>query len=233
MSGEIDKLINLIENTASDDSLLFNAEKEFSGYNPSAKGILKAFLQPGTEVLYLPAGQKSIDNAIKCTTAESTFDDERFSFQPYKFTDEYDREASTRAMGPVYKTRNVGPRLYGKAARKAYNDASGTAELMLVTEDGEEINCTIASRELKKKSFTRNKKRYVAVYIDRVFDTYDRHAGLIIFKISLANSLSPEESSARSEKIKTNRLNKINSEISELEARLKELYAMKEKIESK
>lgn len=231
MSGEIDKLINLIENTVSDDSLLFNAEKEFSGYNPSAKGILKAFLQPGTEVLYLPQGEL-IDNAIKCTTAESTFDDNKFSFQPYEFTDELDSAASFREQGPVYKVRNVGPRLYGKAARKAYNDASGSADLMLVTEDGEEINCMIGSRELKKKSFTRNKKRYVAVYI-QVYDTNDKHSGLIIFKISLANSLSPEESSARSEKIKTNKLNKINSEISELEARLKELYAMKEKIESK
>lgn len=231
MSKEIDNLIYLIENVSSDDTLLFNAEKTFSGYNPSAKGILKAFLQPGTEVLYLPSGEP-IDNAIRCTTAESTFDDENFSYQPYEYTKELDSAASFREQGPVYKTRNVGPRLHGKAARKAWNDATRTAELMLVTEDGEKINCTIGSSELKKKSFTRNKKKYVAVYV-QVYDSQHNRSGLIIFKISLGNTLSPEESSARSEKIKTNRLNKINSEIAELEARLKELYAKKEKIESK
>lgn len=231
MSKEIDNLIYLIENTLSDDSLLFNAEKTFSGYNPSAKGILKEFLQPGTEVLYLPSGE-SIDNAIRCTTAEAAFDDENFSYQPYEFTKELDSAASSREQGPVYKTRNVGPRLRGAAAYKAYNDAVGTAELMLVTEDGDKIKCRIGSSELKKKSFTRNKKKYVAVYI-HVSSSQPNRGGLIIFKISLANTLSSEESSARNEKIKTNRLNKINSEIEELEARLKELYAKKEKIESK
>lgn len=230
MSKEIDNLIYLIENTSSDDNFLFNAEMTFSGYNPSAKGILKAFLQPGTEVLYLPSGQP-VDNAVRCTAAESSFDDENFSYQPYEYTKELDSAASFREQGPVHKTRNVGPRLYGKAARKAWNDATGTAEVMLVTEDGEEINCTIGSKELKKKSFTRNKKKYVAVYV-QVYDSHHNHSGLIIFKISLANTLSPEESSARNDKIKTNRLNKINSEIAELEARLKELYAKKEKLEA-
>ena len=232
MSKEIDNLIYLIENTSSDDSFLFNAEETFSGYNPSAKGILKAFLQPGTEVLYLPSGQP-IDNAIRCTTAEASFDDDNFSYQPYEYTKELDSAASFREQGPVYKTRNVGPRLYGKAARNAYNDATRTAEVMLVTEDGEKINCTIGSSELKKKSFTRNKKKYSAVYITVYPSSHHDRSGLVILKISLANTLSPEESSARNEKIKMNRLNKINSEIAELEARLKELYAKKEKLESK
>ena len=231
MSKEIDNLIYLIENASSDDTLLFNAEKTFSGYNPSAKGILKAFLQPGTEVLYLHGGEP-IDNAIRCTTAESTFDDENFSYQPYEHTKELDSAASFREQGPVYKTRNVGPRLYGKAARKAWNDATRTAELMLVTEDGEKINCTIGSSELKKKSFTRNKKRYVAVYV-QVYDSQHNRSGLIIFKISLGNSLSPEESSARSEKIRTNKLNRINAEIEQLEKRLNELKGEKEKLEKK
>jgi hypothetical protein len=226
MSKEIDKLINLIENTLSDDDILFKADKKISGYHPSAKGILNAFLQPGTEVLYLPAGQ-SIANAIRCTTDTPSFGDKNFSYQPREFTDELDTGASYREQGPVYKSRNNGPRLYGKAALNARK----VAEFSLETEDGEEINCTIESSELKKKSFTRNKKRYVAVCV-QVYDS-NNESGLVIIKISLGNSLSPEESSARSEKIKMNRLNKINSEISELEARLKELYAKKEKLESK
>lgn len=230
MSKEIDNLIYLIENTSSDDTFLFNAEKTFSGYNPSAKGILKAFLQPGTEVLYLPSGQP-VDNAVRCTTAESTFDDENFSYQPYEYTKELDSTASFREQGPVYKTRDVGPRLYGKAARKAWNDANRTAEVMLVTEDGEKINCTIGSRELNKKSFTRNKKKYSAVYITVYPSSHHDRSGLVILKISLANTLSPEESSARSQKIKANKLNRINAEIKELEARLAELNAMKAKLE--
>lgn len=232
MSKEIDNLIYLIENSLSDDNYLFNAEKTFSAYNPSPKGILNAFLQPGTEVLYLPSGEL-VDNVIKCTTAESTFDHENFSYQPYEFTKELDSAASFREQGPVYKTRNVGPRLHGAAAYKAYSDATGTAELMLVTEDSEEIKCTIGNSELKKKSFIRNKKKYVAVYIHVYSYSHHTRDGLIILKISSGNRRNPEESSARNEKIKMNRLNKINGEIEELETRLKELYTKKEKIESK
>lgn len=229
MFKEIDNLIYLIENSLEDDNLLFNIDMVFGGYNPSAEGIIKKFLRPGSQVLYLPQGE-TIENAIPCTAEESTFDDEKFSYQPFEYTKELDREASFREQGPVHKTRDVGPRLSGKAARKAYMSSWGAADFSLVSEDGKQFEVSLSVKDLKKKTFTRNKKKYEAIYVPVYGNKND---GLVIFQIKLANRLSPEESSARSQKIKTSKLNKINDEISQLEARLKELYAMKEKIESK
>ena len=229
MSNEINDLICLIENTLEDDSLLFNTDMVFGGYNPSAEGIVKKFLRPGTQVLYLPQGQ-SIDNAIHCTAEESTFDDEKFSYQPFEYTKELDREASFREQGPVHKTRDVGPRLTGKAARQAYMRSWDAADFSLLSEDGEQYEVSIGTRELKKKTFTRNKKKYEATYVSVYGNGND---GLVIFQIKLANRLSPEVAAARTEKARANKLNKVNNEISQLEARLKELYAMKEKLESK
>ena len=229
MSHEINDLICLIENTLEDDSLLFNTDMVFAGYNPSAEGIIKKFLRPGTQVLYLPHGQ-SIDNAIHCTAEESTWDDEKFSYQPSEYTKELDWAASSREQGPVHKTRPVGPRLYGKAARQAYMRSWDAADFSLLSEDGEQYEVSISSRGLQTKKFTRNKKKYEATCVPVYGNGND---GLVILQIKLANRLSPEVSAARTQKAKANKLNKVNNEISQLEARLKELYAMKEKLESK
>ena len=237
MYKEIDNLIYLIESDEKEssyqtdttsDSILYNADKTFSGYNPSPGGIVKAFLKPGTEVLFIPNGG-IIESAIKCKVQRQVYDENDpnriSSYQPSRTTKELDRAASFREQGPVYKSEPVGPRLYGRAAFDAYKRDLDPGAISLHTEDGKVINTSIYNRELSKKSITRNKKKYHIIYV-----TCSK--GTIVLKVSEAK-LDPAATSARSEKIRTNKLNRINAEIEQLEKRLNELKVEKEKLEKK
>lgn len=96
----------------------------------------------------------------------------------------------------------------------------------LHAEDGEIISIRVLADELQKKIITRNKIKYQITYIRT-------EEGFLILKIALANTMSSEASAARREKIRTNKLNKINAEIEQLEKRLNELKVEKEKLEKK
>lgn len=241
MSREIDNLITLIERSIAeengiieDDSYVLNPDVHLA-YNPSPKGIAKDLFVPGTEVLFMANGTK-IDDAERFKVASNSApvpsDVDTFSYQPYEHTKEIDREASTREQGPVYKTKDIGPRLTGKAAWDKYSSTSRTGYVTLKN-GNRTLSLSIHNSSLDKASFTRKKVKYSVTYVwcSAEDEAGKRINGKAILKITKAPVYSPEESKARGDKMRTTRLSKINAEIEELEARLRELQAKKGKLE--
>lgn len=241
MSSEIDNLITLIERSIAeengiieDDSYVLNPDTELA-YNPSPKGIARDLFTRGTEVLFLVNGN-SIDNAEKfkvvSNSAPVPSDVDAFSYQPYEYTKEIDSKASSREQGPVYKTRDVGPRLTGKAAWDKYSSTSRTGYVTLKNRN-RTLSLSIHNSNLDKASFTRKKVKYSATYVWCSAEDEDgkKVNGKAILRITKAPAYSPEETKARSDKMRATRLSKINAEIEELEARLRELQAKKAKLE--
>lgn len=241
MSREIDNLITLIERSLDeengvieDDSYVLNPDVQLA-YNPSPKGIVRDLFVPGTEVLFMANGTK-IDDAerfkVASNRAPAPSNVDTFSYQPFEYTKEIDRAASSREQGPVYKTRDVGPRLTGRAAWDAYSGASRTATVTIQNRN-KSLTLTINNSELSKASFTRKKVKYSVTYVWCMAKDEDGKTvnGKAILRITKAPTYSPEETKARGDKMRATKLSKINAEIEELEARLRELQAKKDKLE--